>query len=110
MDEDGVSGQSGNSIADGIVMNIEIPGDFSDTDTAIDLGIDVSHRQCFLGIVVNRESLAGECLAAGVAAEPGDAAEGFGVVKTEKSVPAGAFGVVIVGTPGAGTVDGDEHS
>ncbi len=110
MDEDGVSGHSGDSIADGVVMNIEIPGDFPDTDTAIDLGIDLSHLQRFLGIVVNRESLAGEGLAAGVAAEPGDIAEGFGVVGTEKSVPAGALGVVIVGTPRVGTVDGDVHS
>ena len=110
MDENGVSGHSGNSIADSVVMNVEIPGDFPDTDTAIDLGVDVSHLQCFFGIVVNRESLTGEGLSAGVAAEPGDAAEGFGAVNTEKSVPAGALGVVIVGTPGAGTVDGNEHS
>ena len=110
MDEDGDSGHSGNSIANGVVMNIEIPGDFPYADTAVDLVIDVSHLQCFLSIVVNRERLTGEGLSAGVTAEPGDAAEGFGAVITEKPVPVGDLGVMIVGTPGAGTVDGDEHS
>jgi hypothetical protein len=110
VDENGVSGHSGDSIADSVVMNVEIPGDLPDTDTAIDLGVDISHLQCFLGIVINGESLTGEGHSAGFAAEPGDAAEGFGAVSTEKSVPVCGLGVVIVRTPGVGTVDGDEHS